>query len=328
MEKVSIILPTYNSDSVLKNAIESVKYQTYENWELLIIENGKKGQAEEIVKEFADDRIKYIYQEIANVSEARNTGIDNAVGKYIAFIDSDDRYEKDFLQRMIKEISAKQTQIVTCGYRRVYDKKQMLIQDCKNIENTTNIKEYLEILKESYLFNELWNKVYISEIINKNNIRFNKKYELGEDFLFNLDYIKKIDKASYINKPLYIYTDGETGLKLRYRPDKFNIEYELTQYLENVYKEQKWDMDYIYNRFARVYYNQIIDIYKPNNPANKKERDQQLKEIISKKEYQKELKELEKNVTDKKMKIAIKYFFLKGKNMIKLFVFLNNVRKG
>ncbi len=328
MEKVSIILPTYNSDSVLKNAIESVKYQTYENWELLIIENGKKGQAEEIVKEFADDRIKYIYQEIANVSEARNTGIDNAVGKYIAFIDSDDRYEKDFLQRMIKEISAKQTQIVTCGYRRVYDKKQMLIQDCKNIENTTNIKEYLEILKESYLFNELWNKVYISEIINKNNIRFNKKYELGEDFLFNLDYIKKIDKASYINEPLYIYTDGETGLKLRYRPDKFNIEYELTQYLENVYKEQKWDMDYIYNRFARVYYNQIIDIYKPNNPANKKERDQQLKEIISKKEYQKELKELEKKVTDKKMKIAIKYFFLKGKNMIKLFVFLNNVRKG
>ena len=328
MEKVSIILPTYNSDSVLKNAIESVKYQTYENWELLIIENGKKGQAEEIVKDFADDRIKYIYQEIANVSEARNTGIDNAVGKYIAFIDSDDRYEKDFLQRMIKEISAKQTQIVTCGYRRVYDKKQMLIQDCKNIENTTNIKEYLEILKESYLFNELWNKVYISEIINKNNIRFNKKYELGEDFLFNLDYIKKIDKASYINEPLYIYTDGETGLKLRYRPDKFNIEYELTQYLENVYKEQKWDMDYIYNRFARVYYNQIIDIYKPNNPANKKERDQQLKEIISKKEYQKELKELEKKVTDKKMKIAIKYFFLKGKNMIKLFVFLNNVRKG
>ena len=328
MEKVSIILPTYNSDSVLKNAIESVKYQTYENWELLIIENGKKGQAEEIVKEFADDRIKYIYQEIANVSEARNTGIDNAVGKYIAFIDSDDRYEKDFLQRMIKEISAKQTQIVTCGYRRVYDKKQMLIQDCKNIENTTNIKEYLEILKESYLFNELWNKVYISEIINKNNIRFNKKYELGEDFLFNLDYIKKIDKASYINEPLYIYTDGETCLKLRYRPDKFNIEYELTQYLENVYKEQKWDMDYIYNRFARVYYNQIIDIYKPNNPAKKKERDQQLKEIISKKEYQKELKELEKKVTDKKMKIAIKYFFLKGKNMIKLFVFLNNVRKG
>ena len=309
MEKVSIILPTYNSDSVLKNAIESVKYQTYENWELLIIENGKKGQAEEIIKKINDNRIKYIYQEVANVSEARNTGLNNASGEYIAFLDSDDKYGKDFLENMIKNISINKTQLVTCGYKRVYDKKQILIKQCKNIENTTNIKEYLETLKE-------------------NNIRFNQKYELGEDFLFNLDYIKYIEKASYINNPLYIYTEGETGLKLKYRPNKFNIEYELTQYLEKIYKEKNWDMNYIYNRYARVYYNQIIDIYKPNNPANKKEKNQQLQEIISKKEYKEELKKLEKNVTDKKMKIAIKYFFLKGKNMIKLFVFLNNVRKG
>ena len=323
MEKVSIILPTYNSDSVLKNAIESVKYQTYENWELLIIENGKKGQAEEIIK-----KINYIYQEVANVSEARNTGLNNASGEYIAFLDSDDKYGKDFLENMIKNISINKTQLVTCGYKRVYDKKQILIKQCKNIENTTNIKEYLETLKENYLFNELWNKMYISKIIKENNIRFNQKYELGEDFLFNLDYIKYIEKASYINNPLYIYTEGETGLKLKYRPNKFNIEYELTQYLEKIYKEKNWDMNYIYNRYARVYYNQIIDIYKPNNPANKKEKNQQLQEIISKKEYKEELKKLEKNVTDKKMKIAIKYFFLKGKNMIKLFVFLNNVRKG
>ena len=54
-------------------------------------------------------------------------------------------------------------------------------------------------------------------------------------------------------------------------------------------------MSYIYNRFARVYYNQIIDIYKANNPATKKEKDKQLQEIISKKEYKEELKELEKN---------------------------------
>ena len=327
MEKVSIILPTYNSDSVLKNAIESVKYQTYENWELLIIENGKKGQAEEIIKKINDNRIKYIYQEVANVSEARNTGLNNASGEYIAFLDSDDKYGKDFLENMIKNISINKTQLVTCGYKRVYDKKQILIKQCKNIENTTNIKEYLETLKENYLFNELWNKMYISKIIKENNIRFNPKYEIGENFLFNLDNIKYIEKASYINNTLYIYTEGETGLKLKYRPNKFNIEYELTQYLEKIYKEKNWDMNYIYNRYARVYYNQIIDIYKPNNPANKKEKNQQLQEIISKKEYKEELKKLEKNVTDKKMKIAIKYFFLKGKTMIKLFVFLNNIRK-
>ena len=169
MEKVSIILPTYNSDSVLKNAIESVKYQTYENWELLIIENGKKGQAEEIIKKINDNRIKYIYQEVANVSESRNTGLNNASGEYIAFLDSDDKYGKDFLENMIKNISINKTQLVTCGYKRVYDKKQILIKQCKNIENTTKIKEYLETLKENNLFNELWNKIYISKKIKENN---------------------------------------------------------------------------------------------------------------------------------------------------------------
>ena len=324
--KISIILPTYNADEILSKAIKSVINQTYQNWELLVIENGKRGQAENIIKEFENDKIKYIYQEIANVSEARNAGIQNATGKYITFIDSDDEYEKEFLEKMLKNIINSESQIAVCGYRKIYDKKQMLIGKSENIENTTDIKQYLETLKENYLFNELWNKIYISKIIKENNIKFNKKYELGEDFLFNLDYIKNIEKGSYINESLYIYTDGDTGLKLRYRPNKFNIEYELTQYLENFYKEKNWDMSYIANRFARVYYNQIIDIYKENNPVTKKEKDKQLQEIISKKEYKEELKRLEKNVTDKRMKIAIKYFFLRGKFMIKLFVALNNIR--
>ena len=326
--KISIILPTYNADEILAKAIKSVINQTYQNWELLVIENGKRGQAENIIKEFENDKIKYIYQEIANVSEARNAGLENATGKYITFLDSDDEYEKEFLEKMLKNIINTESQIAVCGYRKIYDKKQMLIGKSENIENTTDIKQYLETLKENYLFNELWNKIYISKIIKENNIKFNKKYELGEDFLFNLDYIKNIEKGSYINESLYIYTDGDTGLKLRYRPNKFNIEYELTQYLENFYKEKNWDVSYIANRFARVYYNQIIDIYKENNPATKKEKDRQLQEIISKKEYKEELKKLEKNVTDKRMKIAIKYFFLRGKFMVKLFVALNNIRKG
>ena len=86
-------------------------------------------------------------------------------------------------------------------------------------------------------------------------------------------------------------------------------------------------MDYIYNRYARAYYNQIIDIYKENNPATAEEKDEQLKRIVSSKRYKQCLKELQKKVTDKKMKIAIKYFFLKGKNMTKIFVRLNNIRK-
>ena len=325
--KISIILPTYNSDDVLENAIKSVIEQTYKNWELIIIENGKKGQAEQVVQSFSDKRIIYMYQEQPNVSNARNIGLENVTGKYVSFIDSDDRYEKDFLQKMVQYLEQNNLQLVTCGYKKVYDKSQMLIKDNTSIFKTTNIKEYLEITKENYLYNELWNKLYISSIIKENNIKFDSDYELGEDFIFNLDYTKFIEKAGYINEPLYVYTDGEQGLKLRYRTNKFEIEYNLTQYLEKIYIEKQWNMDYIYNRYARVYYNQIIDIYKENNPATIKEKDEQLKNIVTNHKYKEELNELQKKVTDKKMKIAIKYFFLKGKNMAKLFVKLNNLRK-
>lgn len=326
-EKISIILPTYNSDNVLENAINSVKAQTYENWELLIIENGKKGQAEQIARKINDERIKYIYQEEPNVSNARNVGLEKATGEYIAFIDSDDQYEINFLEKMISNMIKNKSQLVTCGYRRVFEKNKMLISENDKILNTTNIKEYLETTKENYLYNELWNKMYISKIIKENNIKFNKKYELGEDFLFNLEYTKYIQRASFINEPLYIYTDGEYGLKLRYRANKFEIEYGLTQYLEKFYIDKKWNMDYIYNRYARVYYNQIIDIYKENNPVTDKEKDEQLKKIITNPKYKENLNELQKKVSDKKMKIAIKHFFLKGEKRIKIFVKLNNFRK-
>ena len=289
MNKISIILPTYNSDNVLEKAIKSVEKQTYENWELIIIENGKKGQAEQIVQSFKDKRIIYIYQEQPNVSNARNVGLETATGEYIAFIDSDDQYEIDFLEKMLSNLTKNETQLVTCGYRRVFEKNKMLIENNEKILNTTNIKEYLETTKENYLYNELWNKMYISEIIKEHNIKFDKSYELGEDFLFNLDYTKYIKKASFINEPLYIYTDGEYGLKLRYRPNKFEIEYDLTKYLEKFYIEKRWNMDYIYNRYARVYYNQIIDIYKENNPATDQEKDEQLKKIVTNPKYKENL---------------------------------------
>ena len=324
---ISIILPTYNSDDVLRKAIASVEKQTYIDWELLVVENGKKGQAEQIVKSFKDKRIKYIYQHKANVSNARNVGLENAVGEYIAFIDSDDQYEDDFLDKMHSNLIKNETQLVTCGYRRVHEKNKMLIKGNKKILNTTNIKEYLEVIKENYLYNELWNKIYISKIIKENNIKFDDTYELGEDFLFNLDYIKYVKKASFINEPLYIYTDGEFGLKLRYRANKFEIEYDLTKRLEELYIEKNWNMDYVYNRYARVYYNQIIDIYKENNPMTDKEKDKFLKKIISSEKYKNNITRLAEKVTDKKMKIAIKYFFLKGEKKVKLFVKINNLRK-
>ena len=217
-------------------------------------------------------------------------------------------------------------QLVTCGYKTSDGKTKRRIDNTEKVKDTKNIQEYLEIVKENYLFNELWNKLYITEIIKQHNIKFNENFELGEDFIFNLDYLKWVKKASYINKELYIYTVGQAGLKLKYRDNKFEIEYELTKCLEEYYKEKGYQMDYIYNRFARVYYNGFLNVFQANNQLTKKEKEDRLERFISSKQYQEELNFLKDKITDKKFKIVVNQIFLKGKARIKLFIFLNSLR--
>lgn len=309
-------------------AIKSVLAQTYQNFELIVIENGPKDRTEEICNELnKENKIIYVYNEIPNVSKARNTGIEKATGEYLAFIDADDQYETTFLEKLIKEMKETNAQLVTCGYRTIYERIERLIDNAEKLQDTTNIQEYLETVKEHYLFNELWNKLYVSSIVKEHAITFNEEFELGEDFIFNLDYLKWVEKASYLNEPLYLYTDGQEGLKLRYRANKFEIEYALTKYLEEFYKEKNYPNDYIYNRLARVYYNGILNIYQINSPLTKKEKEEQLKEFISNEQYQTELNFIKDKITDKKFKIAVNQFFLKGKMRIKLFLFLNNRRR-
>ena len=327
-DKVSIIMPVYNSNDKLEKAIKSVLNQTYKDIELIVVENGPKTNAEQVCKKLnSEGKIIYIYEKEANVSNARNIALNNTSGKYIAFIDSDDEYEKFFFFIFLTNIESTNSQLVTCGYRTAYSKIKKLITEQSSVENTNQIKEYLEILKEEYLFNEVWNKLYLAQIIKENEIKFNEKFELGEDFIFNLDYLKYVQQASYINEDIYIYTDGQYGLKLKYRADKFEIEYALTKKLEQFYKNKGWDMEYIYNRFARIYYNGIIDIYKKNNPSSKKEKNKQLDKFINNKKYKQDLNFLKNKITDKKFKIAVNHFFLKNKLRIKLFIILNSIRK-
>lgn len=326
-EKISIILPAYKAGNIIENAIKSVLNQTYQNLELIVIENGIKDGVEEICSNLNQkENIVYLYEEAPNVSNARNKGMEKAKGEYLAFIDADDQYEANFLETMLEGLLETEAQLITCGYRTVHSKEEKLIGNSKNLHTTTNMQEYLEIVKEHYLFNELWNKLYITSIVKENKIKFREDFELGEDFIFNIDYLKRVTRANYINKPLYLYTDGQEGLKLRYRANKFEIEYALTKYLEEFYKERNYSMKYIYNRFARVYYNGITNIYAKNSPLSRKEKNEELEKFISSKQYQEDLNEIKDVITDKKFYLAVNKFFLKGKKKIKLFLFLNNRR--
>ena len=95
---ISVVLPTYNRARCLSRSINSVLNQTFSNLELIIVDDGSTDNTRELVESFSDPRIRYIYQENAGACAARNHGINEALGTYIAFQDSDDEWRKDKLE--------------------------------------------------------------------------------------------------------------------------------------------------------------------------------------------------------------------------------------
>ncbi len=99
---ISVVIPCYNAEKYIKETIESVLNQDNENFELIIVDDGSQDDSEKIIKSFKDKRIRYIYQKNAGVSAARNKGITNAFGRYIAFLDSDDLFLEANLRKKIE----------------------------------------------------------------------------------------------------------------------------------------------------------------------------------------------------------------------------------
>lgn len=99
--KVSVIIPTFNRGKVLGRAIDSVLAQTYQNWELIIVDDGSTDNTTSVVGKYTDDRIYYLYQKNQGANSARMTGIQAARGKYISLLDSDDRLHEEYLERTI-----------------------------------------------------------------------------------------------------------------------------------------------------------------------------------------------------------------------------------
>ena len=125
--KVSVIVPTYNRAHFIKKAINTVLEQTYQDFEIIVVDDGSKDETEDVVKSIKDDRIRFIkHDKNRGSSVARNTGIKNAKGEYIAFLDSDVTWLKEKLEKQIKilESSPADVGVVFCGVQRMDYKTQ------------------------------------------------------------------------------------------------------------------------------------------------------------------------------------------------------------
>ena len=129
-DKISVVVPIYKVQDYLERCIKSIINQTYDNLEIILVDDGSPDECPKICDEYAlkDERIKVIHKENGGLSDARNFGIAAATGKYISFIDSDDWISKDFFSLLYFAIIENDCQIAECGVQKVYD-DTMKIQD-------------------------------------------------------------------------------------------------------------------------------------------------------------------------------------------------------
>ena len=120
MPIVSVIIPVYNVKPYLEESLESVINQTYKNLEIIVVDDGSNDGSEKICDEYApkDDRIKIIHRKNGGLSVARNTGLDNMNGEYIAFLDSDDIYHPAMIQEMLLPLLYNKADCAVCKQRK------------------------------------------------------------------------------------------------------------------------------------------------------------------------------------------------------------------
>ena len=242
MIDISIVVPVYNADRYLEKCIESLLKQTLTNIEIILVNDGSTDKSKDICNEYAkkDTRIKVIHKKNEGVSVARNKGIDFASGKYIMFCDSDDYTELDWCECLYNKISNNKNALVISNYN---------IHNYRDNKNQIKKKQYYNELKtkidksefynlyEMNLTNQLWNKIYNLDIIKSKNIRFNEKLSLGEDLIFNLEYLEYVDSDILIeNKCLYNYIlRNRDSLDNKYYSNLFDIYKLLYESLYKIY---------------------------------------------------------------------------------------------
>lgn len=200
MNKISIIIPFYNSIKTIEKCLNSVLAQDYKNFEAILVNDGGNDGSLEVVKSYAkkDSRIVVLDKEHSGVSDTRNFGIKHATGDYIQFLDSDDYIESNMFSRMLDEIIKNDADLVVCNYTHP-SIKNYLSDTILNMSKKADILKYCQV---TFGIVVPWNKLYKRSVITD---LYDKDVAFCEDDLFALTNLKNIKKIVSISDELYHY---------------------------------------------------------------------------------------------------------------------------
>ena len=225
MPILSIIVPVYNVAPYLREGLDSILNQEVQDIEILCINDASTDSSISILKEYElqDKRIK-IFNHIQNkgLSAARNTGILNAQGEYIAFFDPDDWIEKNMYKEMLHEMKENQTDIVMCGFQTYPGNTTVIPHFPSNI--VLNPLQFIGKNFKIHTYNDLcftWRFLFKRDFIISKKLLFIEAIRYAEDMVFNFAALMQCKRIILIPKPLYHYRVNNTQsiMKQRYNPN-------------------------------------------------------------------------------------------------------------
>lgn len=223
----SIIVPVYNVEKYLKECLESIRNQTYKDFEVIIVDDGSTDNSPQICDEYQseDNRFKVIHKSNGGLVSARKTGAKEVSGKYIINIDSDDYIEENLLEELFKAVGLSQPDFIAYGYKNVDQDGKLVSERINDIPIGLYKEEDLERLKSTYLYDKkrrglnggslifsIWTKAVRREIYIECQQRVDNRIEKGEDLLVVFHILQSIQSALVTDTTGYCYRQQQGSM--------------------------------------------------------------------------------------------------------------------
>ena len=213
MAEFSIIVPVYNVEKEIRKCLDSIKNQTYGDFEVLCVDDCGKDSSMDIVREYAqkDNRFKILtHEHNRGVSAARNTGLDNASGEYTMFVDSDDWLETNALEVIKDNFDKSKSEVIVFNIYNCYPDGKKEINDTTNFKKSNQTQVLLTENNLNTFIGVVWNRAYKTSLINDNHIRFPEGMIIEDsDFTFKIS--MHIKSVFIIEDVLYNYLRNREG---------------------------------------------------------------------------------------------------------------------
>lgn len=293
-EKISIVVPAFNSESMLENCINSITRQSYRNLEIIIINDGSTDNTKNIAEKLAknDKRILIINQKNEGVTAARMKGISVSKGDFLMFCDSDDYFESDICEILLNSAKKYKVDIAQCGYIRQENNLKKIVVGSKDTILLTKEQAIKYLLTGGLFTGSLWGKIYRKSLFDNIVIPFHIK--MNEDLLLNYYLFKKVSLSVYVScaKYNYVVTSDSSCNKM----DIAKRNNDVLEVAEIIYNDSKGSL---YEEFAMVRYLRFLlgefrENHNKNETSKLKERKNTILNLFK-----------EQKVNDIKLKVSI-----------------------